>query len=488
MKVIIKSIKELACICLILVGVLALFSCDNTISNRNGTKQDNTTVGKNDENSETPPVIEPEENPEEEEEQEKDYSKETDYTIEAKNGSTKRVNRKLTPEKENELKKLIANSAEKIIEYYPLTFGYLKGKEIGIGLIDYENNSAFEAAAINSEITGHKSFLTPDNPIYGTAELSYAIGVNTSFIINMNDNTASIIAHETMHALMFEALSAGMTGRGADLEPRPMIFPSWFIEGTAVTVGGGKEFVNNVLILAPKIEREIEQEKDPDTLLPPAETKNVEQVGEDIEYIKKALNIISLKDGRVSNTQNDEISAAVYGTGYLALAYLSQLIADKEQGSESEDIDVAKIRHGLDLLMSYIAKGYSMDLAIKKLTKEKYTSVDNFEDSSLDELAEYSIKFFKAIKEGFGSTITENLNDENILAVINEDMPDNPTLVLNPDYTRMTNFYPQWLVVFKGGGETNNGYAFNGTYPNDVAKPPFEPINPNVSVKAVEVE
>ncbi len=67
-------------------------------------------------------------------------------------------------------------------------------------------------------------------------------------------------------------------------------------------------------------------------------------------------------------------------------------------------------------------------------------------------------------------------------------MPTKPTLVLNPDYTRMMNFYPKWLIVFKGGGETNNGYAFNGTYPSDIAKPlPPAPLN-RIKIKAVEVE
>ncbi len=239
---------------------------------------------------------------------------------------------------------MVANSAEEIIKYFPLTFAHLKDKKIGMRLIDYKNEDAYEVAYIGGTVETHAFYTWV--PEYGTAELSFSLGINISaFKQNGADQQlASTLAHETMHAMMYEALTSGMTGINADTythENYPTRFHDWFIEGMAVILGGGTIFVDEVLRMAPIIKW---RENQSDTLQSPPTTKNIQQGGDDLAYIKAALKTIALKEGRQSNTKIQKIGAAVYGTGYFALAYLGQLIENNGIWNEDEDVDVINSR------------------------------------------------------------------------------------------------------------------------------------------------
>ncbi len=407
-----------------------------------------------------------------------DYTGKTEYDITAANGRIPRSNKKLAAAQEEVIKKMVSNAAEKIIDFYPLTFKHLKGKGLGIGLVDSDSPGSLEGASVRVNTTSHSH---PQSEKYGKAELEMTLNVNTVSLGSHNSKNAlaSTISHEIMHAMMFESLTAGMLGRGADLEGRPMIFPFWFIEGTAVIVGGGKKFVNRILYSAPSIDRE-----NGGTNFPTNQELRITDSELTEDYVKKALTVFRLKAGRLSNIHDDKTTIAVYGVGYLACAYLGQLI--ENNGTPNYVIDVTKIRRGLDLFMAEIAKGYSMDDAIKRLTRGKYENTDKFEDESLDDLAKYSYKFIQEIKHGFGSTLTD-LGSNDMATVVNQNMPAQPSMLLNPDYTRMKNSYSPWTVVFKGGGEKVRGYAFNGQYPKG-AQPPYPPLLRDILLKPAETE
>ncbi|PID79952.1 MAG: hypothetical protein CSB19_01445, partial [Clostridiales bacterium] len=253
----------------------------------------------------------------------------------------------------------------------------------------------------------------------------------------------STITHEIMHAMMIETLTSGMlatrvTGEFGVIGGR---LPNWFIEGTAVVSGGGSAFVNSMLsrLVGKEITDESLSEAD----------------------LKKALSIATLVEGREPNSHSTLNLYASYASGYLACMYLGHLIADDGDIPSNEEPDVVKIRSGLDTLMQNIADGYSLDLAIKKLTRNKYAGLTDFEEHSLDERANYATKLIKHINGGMGSALTD-LDSAVTLQPDSLSIPNNPTISLNDNYTRMLNKYPAGHIVIKGGTRFNTGYDFSG--------------------------
>ncbi len=180
---------------------------------------------------------------------------------------------------------------------------------------------------------------------------------------------------------------------------------------------------------------------------------------------------------------NDADRMNVYGMGYLYLSYLGQLIEDMNEDKKlADNVEPSsdKIAKGLDKLMAMVAMGYSLDDSIRLLTKEKYTSTEDFENRAKDEVIDYTFNLIPMIKDGKGAVLTE-LNQQVVLDDIKEQ--ENPTIIINQNYTNVTNIDAKGKVEFKGGGETLTGYSVDGTYPKGVSSPSFKAVLNGVRFK-----
>ncbi len=390
----------------------------------------------------------------------------------------KKGEQSIEEEYRNLIKEIVATASDKMTSIYPKTFGHLKGSGITLGLIGENSENSGNNASVNTTVASNKS---PKKEV----QLHYSLEVN---MINfrwpggtMTDENRKkfigTISHETMHAMMMEALSAGMTGHKVNAERSGGRFPNWFIEGTAVVSGGGTDFVDHLIEYT---SRKLINGSS-------VEGKHINDVTLTKEDIKNAISEASLVLGRKSSSKTKNIYAS-YGAGYLACMYLGDLIADEDGDISDREPDVVKVRSGLDTLMSEIANGYSLDLAIKNLSHGKYNGLTDFEENSLDELADYSFKLIEQIKDGKGSVLND-LNSDKVLDTLY--MDSEPTIIINDEYTRMYNSYPAGHIVIKGGDRFNTGYSYKGTYPADAPAPEVkvlkEVVDVEVDVKAGKI-
>ncbi len=386
------------------------------------------------------------------------FADSTNYKIIVENGRLEKVNHSIEKEYRELIKAIIATASDKMTTIYPKTFGHLRGSGLTLGLIGHNSKNDNSRAAVDAQVHSNR---------YPKNEIALALSLEINMIqfrwpgkqiTEKNKNSLiSTITHETMHAMMMEALTSGMTITNVQGEPNGDRFPNWFIEGTAVVSGGGTEFVDGLLYYVPK--KKVNGK--------PVYGKHIDDSTITEEDLRKVFSVASLTEAREPNSKNSLNIYASYGTGYLACLYLGDLIANGGSTIDQEP-NVATIRAGLDTLMSTIAQGYSLDQALKKLTK--YKGLIDFEENCLDELASYSTRLIPQIKDGKGSALT-SLNNPNTLDPESLSIFDNPTIILNDKYTRMINKYPAGHIVIKGGSRVHTGYDFRGDYPIDVDAP-----------------
>ncbi len=387
------------------------------------------------------------------------YAYAADYQITVENGRLEKQSHSIEKEYRDLIKAIVATASDKMTTIYPKTFGHLQGCGLTLGLIENDSINGNDRAAVDIQVQSNR---------YPKMEINLALALEVNMINfrwpgnpmteENKKRLISTISHETMHAMMIESLTAGLTSNSVNAELNGGRFPNWFIEGTAVVSGGGTEFVDNLLYYAPR-----------------NEVNNVTVFGKHITDptlseidVEKALTKASLVEGREPNSHSSINMYASYGTGYLACMYLGDLIADADGDLTNQEPNVVKIRAGLDTLMSHIAEGYSLDLAINKLTK--YSGLKDFEENSLHELAAYTIKLIQQIKGGAGSVLT-HLDSTCTLDPANIMITTAPAIVISDQYTRMVNKYPAGHIVIKGGGRFNTGYDFTGEYPADAPAP-----------------
>ncbi len=386
------------------------------------------------------------------------------YKISTEKGGYKIVNYSVEEEYRELIKKIVSTSSDKMAEIYPKTFGHLKesGLTLGFhGLDDDSGNSDVLALVFTSVTRLH-------NPEQIQLSLQLKINIREFRVKNQpieeknKKRLISVITHEMMHAMMMEALTAGMTGHHVNADAGERL-PNWFIEGTAVVSGGGTAHV--------------------DSMLSYQGGKHIKDPTLTEEDVKKAIKKASLELGREAISKTQHINAS-YGTGYLACMYLGNIIGNDGNIQNDDEPDLEKIRKGLDTLMSEIAKGYSLDQVIKKLTP--YEGLKDFEENSLDALSHYSFKLIPKIKGGMGSALTA-LNSEDVFEYDKLNLSTNPTIVLNDNYTRMTNKYPVNHIVIKGGAAYNTGYDIYGNFPEDAAKEPIIKVDTAV-VEGIKID
>lgn len=336
---------------------------------------------------------------------------------------------------------IVPQAVSALVDTFSNTFGYLKGSNIGIGLGTYDNPNDSTLAYVRLETITENDPYT--NALIGV-ELDFNLTVNIGFLTQDNSNPDGLsavsrtalegtITHEMMHAMMNEALTAGMIQKDASGNYSKG-FPDWFIEGTAQAAGGGAGWVRS-------------------------------RGGLKINENSSDDDIKSILGGK--NRLGTGTTASKYATGYLASMYLGSLAGGGD--------DAASVASGLDRILCSIREGSSMDEAIANHTK--YTSTADFQSKFANDSVSFVRSLMKASgNNGSGALVTKNYVDNDLLP--NQNKPQD-IFILNTDAYTITNTYPAGYVVLSGGTRNSNGIDYNGKLPNPSSKKPTQVTGPN---------
>lgn len=296
---------------------------------------------------------------------------------------------------------VIPQSVDALLKKFPKTFGYLSGKNIGMGLA-LNSHSKSEVAGFGYQIPlSYNADSIPDASEC-FLEVSYSpdwMGGDGRLQEHFRKELEGSVAHEMMHAMMFESLTYGMyTMRHShqvlhSADP----FPIWFREGTAAAVNGSARFIWNMM------------------------TKKVFMSTMTADKVKEFLTEYPL----TGNT-----SYSTYRTGYLAVLYLSYVAC----GNQLNPVAMAE---GLDAIMSRIHGGASLSEAVKVVSGGKYASLSDFESQftgnnssvvdfcvALLNAVKYSQKKANNVESSRGSLLAETWGDN---AASDDDLlPDEP--------------------------------------------------------------
>jgi len=330
---------------------------------------------------------------------------------------------------------IVPQAVSAVMKTFSNTFKYLEGSSIGIGLSINNNPSSTTLASVRLQT------IWENNPELNVS-LEFTLSVNVGSLVEdsspdglddiSREALESTIAHEMMHALMYEAMTCGMMNKDQSMH-ETYGFPLWFIEGTAQTVGDGGSWVRTGL----KINGST-SEKDITTILQSTDAKLT---------------------GRKSKCQ--------YATGYLASMYLGYLA----NGSTSTNgKDIAK---GLDKLLNQIKNGKSLSQAISDNTK--YKNIDDFINKFPIDSPAFIKKLMADCDSGMGSLVGDSYKETNLLP--DKDLK-NDIFKLNTDTWSVLNEYPAGYVVMSGGTKNETGIPPGMKDAKAATPPPSVPIPP----------
>ena len=285
---------------------------------------------------------------------------------------------------------IIPQAVTSLLNRFPKTFAHLKEQEIGMGIALNSNPKTSFVASFYANYGCTPG--EPDKPLssmYGLTisygRLAWKTGKHTLPYSSRNE-LESHVAHEMMHALMSESLTCGFYGINASLDKAEQ-FPKWFTEGVAEVAGGG----------ARRIWQEINN-----------------------KYILKQLENKYVVGFLENNPLTGEKDLSTYQTGYLAVMYLAYL-ADGGQSMTSDSLAA-----GLDMLMSEIHSGKTLDQVIKDNSQNQFNGLEDFQAkfvSTNSNVVDFSTKLLNAIGKGRGSLLTSNYCDEDLLINQQQDTP-----------------------------------------------------------------
>ena len=285
---------------------------------------------------------------------------------------------------------IIPQAVTSLLNRFPKTFAHLKDQEIGMGIALNSNPETSFVASFYANYGCTPG--EPDKPLssmYGLTisygRLAWETGKHTLPYSSRNE-LESHVAHEMMHALMSESLTCGFYGINASLGKAEQ-FPKWFTEGVAEVAGGGA--------------RRIWQEINNKYILEQLENRYV------IGFLE-------------NNPLTGEKDLSAYQTGYLAVMYLAYLAG----GGQSMASD--SLATGLDILMSEIHFGKTLDQVIKENSENQFNGLEDFQAkfvSTNSNVVDFSTKLLNAIGKGRGSLLTSNYCDEDLLINQQQDTP-----------------------------------------------------------------
>lgn len=288
---------------------------------------------------------------------------------------------------------IIPQAVTSLLNRFPKTFAYLKDQEIGMGIALNSNPKTSFVASFYANYGCTPG--EPDKPLssmYGLTisygRLAWKTGKHTLPYSSRNE-LESHVAHEMMHALMSESLTCGFYGINASLDKAEQ-FPKWFTEGVAEVAGGG----------ARRIWIEIKRITN--------------------KYILEQLENTYIEGFLRDNPLIADKDLSAYQTGYLAVMYLAYLAG----GGQSMTSD--SLATGLDILMSEIHSGKTLDQVIKENSQNQFNGLEDFQAkfvSTNSNVVDFSTKLLNAIGKGRGSLLTSNYCDEDLLINQQQDTP-----------------------------------------------------------------
>ena len=288
---------------------------------------------------------------------------------------------------------IIPQAVTSLLNRFPKTFAHLKEQEIGMGIALNSNPKTSFVASFYANYAytlgePHKPLSSIYGLIISYARLAWEPGNHILPELSRNE-LESHVAHEMMHALMCESLTCGFYGINASLNKTEQ-FPKWFTEGAAEVAGGG----------ARRIWIEIKRITN--------------------KYILEQLENTYIEGFLRDNPLIADKDLSAYQTGYLAVMYLAYLAG----GGQSMTSD--SLATGLDILMSEIHSGKTLDQVIKDNSQNQFNGLEDFQAkfvSTNSNVVDFSTKLLNAIGKGRGSLLTSNYCDEDLLINQQQDTP-----------------------------------------------------------------
>ncbi len=217
------------------------------------------------------------------------------------------------------IKASVADAAKKLEQAYPSLFSAAATKNIKIGLnmANIDGGGGVLASAAVTLTSGTDTTMTYKLNV-DTSD--YPVASFSSMTDAQKADLGATIAHEMTHIMMYDTVTGGMLGAGTTGE-----FPSWFVEGVAQTSSG------------------------------------------DGGWMSGQLSAIST-DKEIKNYM-DQIFTMPYGAGYAAAMVLGSYAGG--------GVSSSSIRSGLDSILTEVAKGKTLDEAIK--SKTSFSGLADFE-------------------------------------------------------------------------------------------------------------
>lgn len=195
------------------------------------------------------------------------------------------------------------------------------------------------------------------------------------------------IVHEMLHAFMYDYTRVGSTGAiylkellNEDMPYKKEIaFPLWFEEGFASAMENIYQYRSDTFQLLSYADGVIQPDYTSETLLT-AYLKQVFNLNGEI-----SIRSFNLEDALRSDVDSD---AARYVSGYLAVLYLGNLAAKKQNLSDAVQhdsnhqitaISSETIRAGLNSILERLHAGETLDEVIRAISDGRYNSTEDFE-------------------------------------------------------------------------------------------------------------
>ena len=217
-----------------------------------------------------------------------------------------------------------SNAVKKLADAYPNLFGAASSSGVKIGLDLSQRDGVGKTLAVAKLSymgNGTDSVLSYSMQI-DTAD--YPIDKFDTFSDAKKADLASTIAHEMTHIVMYDTTTAGMLDKSN--------MPKWFVEGMAQTSSGDNGWVSG-------------------SLNPSSTDASIKS------YMSR-------------------LDSMEYGAGYLATMYLG-LAASGNTTISPANVTSTNIRAGLDKILTDVAKGSTLDQAIKNNTS--FSGLNDFQ-------------------------------------------------------------------------------------------------------------
>ncbi len=305
----------------------------------------------------------------------------------------------------------------------------LLSKYIALGLT-YNDVNQFGAITLTSYLDKEGRTIEDDgeSEIPNAYNVAYRICVNTYIYDEktMDDpakqkELQDTMLHEMMHAVMEDYIRNGETGMFADGSFADRVedtnaFPSWFSEGSAITIQCGyystrEEMLGTFMDLEEKTrEEKLETLSDPEEMyqtLAYFRDSMTEEEWDEIESETGLRNILPT-DLRVEGNQ---YLSTYYGTMYLY--YLSALHMGLEPFDEDGTLDMEIMMEGMENIMRKLHEGYSLSQLVAEISEDPetgeplYEDLTAYEEAFLNGADEPGMIFVQKMLYDFESRITD---------------------------------------------------------------------------------